>query len=788
MVNGKEKIISKFKNKLNMSNIGIILIILVLGVFNFIIGANEKGLRVLPISILLGLIILYLIVFKLKNKEKSIFFKNKVDYLVLGFIITTTFPLIFKTWASYSDTVEFILKYFFIYSVYVLARNVIKTKRQIETVIITVLISSLFSVVLQFDYMNLKILKDFMKWLDVTYSSGGFFSGIFGYPNAQAVYLALCLLLAMHRFKVNKNKVLKLIDILYIIFSLYVIWTTESKAVMVLLGITLFILFIIRFRKQILKHKFKILIGIILLIIFTIVFISVALNVSKPVSKTDGDMKQIIKYNFKKGQKYTLELELETIYLGDKKNEKDNNFTFRVSESGKYFIGVKLVEEDFGEFNGIYKVEFTPSIDTDFIKVTILNKNKGIIKINRCYINGKEHIINYKYISNELAYILSGYSMSGKSIPQRIQMYKDCIKMFKDSPIVGNGGDTWKNVSRAVAEYKGALKESHSYFFELLISYGIVGLSAYLVLIIYFFIKIFKQCIKNKEIRKEKLLIVLGLLILLLHSLIDFDMSFMLLQLITYICIAILLYDEQENITIFDVIKKNNNKITEKRVSKFNNIIELILILFLVFILSIYVRASISKYILSDIHQKHSVTPYIKKYYNEIIKQDIKNDKDGIELLEEIKDYMQKELYFTQNESYERLFTLIYKNIDNLTIGELENYLSFGIERVKNVRVKTPMYFDSVIQRTKNLANAVKNFEYYITNLKERNETISLEENEKILILKNANEQLKNIINNEYDINIRNLEDAHRNGYDRETRENLKQKYKNIISEIGVER
>ena len=128
--------------------------------------------------------------------------------------------------------------------------------------------------------------------------------------------------------------------------------------------------------------------------------------------------------------------------------------------------------------------------------------------------------------------------------------------MSADSPIVGNGGNTWKNMSRAVSEYRGALKESHSYFFELLISYGIVGLFAFLILVIYFFWKIFKQCKNDPEKCKEKLLIALGLLVLVVHTFIDFDMSFILIQLMVYVFFAVLIKDEQE--TASTKILKNN--------------------------------------------------------------------------------------------------------------------------------------------------------------------------------------------------------------------------------------
>ena len=657
------------------------------------------------------------------------------------------------------------MKYFFIYSVYILTRNVVKDKKQIECVIITTLICSLFSVILWFDYNNTQFLKGFIKWINLTYDPNTSFCGTFGYANAQAIYMALCTFLAMHRFKVNKNNILKVVDILYIVFALYIIWITDSRAVLLLLGITCFILFVVKFRKQIVKHKIKILIGVFALIIITIIFLSMALKVSKTVSVTGKDMNQLIRYNFKQNQKYTLELELETIYNGDEEESRDSSFIINVYDIGKYFVNQKLFSETFGDFKGKYKVEFTPTKDTNCINVNILNKCKGKITIDKCYIDGKEHIINYKYLPDGLASIISGYKVRGKSIPQRLYMYNDCLKMVKDSPIIGHGGNTWKDMSLAYAEYRGALKESHSYFFELLISYGIIGLIAFLALIIYFFVKIFKQCKKDKDKRKEKLLIVIGFMLLILHSMIDFDMSFIIIQLIAYILIAVLIYDEQE-------FKVQKNKV--------RNIIDYIVLVFLVFIVSLYIRTSISKYLLKNNNEKYNVTSYNKTYYIAKIKDDIKNNKNVTEVLNELQDYMKKEPFYSQNENYERYFKLIYQNINNLTESELQKYLEFGIERVKNVKEKSPMYFDSVVQRAQALSNTIKNFKKYIGDEYDRENIINTKKD----ILNNAIKELKDIINSEYDTNISNIDNEEISDYNETTRKNLKSRYQNIVQNI----
>lgn len=301
--------------------IGLIILITIILVFNFIIGANEKGLRILPIGILMSFATIYLVVLKIKNKKDSIFFKSKIDYLVLLFMICTTLPLIFKTYASYSDTVEFIMKYFFIYSVYILARNVIKDKKCIELIISIALVCSLIPLILGFDYNNAQMLKGFMNWLNVTYNQHQGFDSVFGYANAQAVYVAVFILLAMHKFKMHKNKVLKILDIIYILLATYVIFITESRAVIILLGITLLGLFVAKFRKPIVKHRKKIIVGIGIIAFILGTCLIILLNISKPVESTE-DVDEKIRYNFKKNQMYTLGLNMTTGNIDETMNNR----------------------------------------------------------------------------------------------------------------------------------------------------------------------------------------------------------------------------------------------------------------------------------------------------------------------------------------------------------------------------------------------------------------------------------------------------------------------------------
>lgn len=752
----------KLKVNKIIKNTGMLLLLATIVTFNLIIGANEKGLRVLPISILMAAIVIYLIVVKIKNKDKSIIFKSKADYFVLVFMLTTTLPLVFRTYVSYSDTVEFIMKYFFIFTVYLLARNVIKDQKQIECVIITTLISSLIPIFLHIDFLNKQFLFGFMKWLRITYDKGSNFSSTFGYANAQAIYSAFGIFLAMHRFQINKNKILKTLDLIYILFSLCIIWLAEAQTIMLLMGIACFILLIIKYKNIIMKNKKKSIIGVIALLCLITAYLNIALNTSKPIVEKNEDVSVRIYNRYKQYETYTIELEYEIECLN--KTREGEQLKVDISQFGKYFNEKIIEKAEIDTLSNKFKIEVKPTKDTKYIKLKIYNGYYGIIKINNCYVNGERQIVNYKYIPNKIGVLFNKFLTRGKSLEQRGYMYNDCLKIAKDSPIIGNGGNTWRVVSRAVSEYKGALKESHSYFFELLISYGIIGVIAFLSFVIYFFITIFKQCKKDKEKRKNKILIAIGLFILLLHSItFDFNMSFMLIQLVVYIYMAVLLYDEQEE-------------------CKKHKVIDLFVLLFLVFILSIYIRADISRYLLQDYNTKHIVTPYEKDNYSKKINKDIDNGIETKIVLKELKDFMRKEPYYEQTKSYEKYFNQICESLAVLSNAELNEYLNFGTERLQTVKFKTPMYLDTIFDRVDVLVNTVNSLKNYAIE-ENKKEKVNQDE-ERITIINNSINKLKDIINKEYEINIKNIEDEQNGNYSSEARNNMKQKYEKIIEAL----
>ena len=241
----------KFRKIINI--IGIINIISAIVVFNLIIGANEKNLRIMSIGIFLGISLAILFIKKIIYKEKLL--KNKIDISVTGFMMCTLLPLVFNTYCTLQGTVEFILKYFFVYSIYLLVRNVVDTKKKISILIYTTIFASLIPIVLGIDLMHGKYFDNFLQMLNLKYSDDYRFSSTFGYANAVSIYVVFCIFLAINRIENTKNIVLKIICFAYIALGTYIIYISYSRVILILYIILIIGYLLKKIYKKIQKNK-----------------------------------------------------------------------------------------------------------------------------------------------------------------------------------------------------------------------------------------------------------------------------------------------------------------------------------------------------------------------------------------------------------------------------------------------------------------------------------------------------------------------------------------------------
>ena len=264
---------------------GIILIVIV--ILNICIGSNIKN-PIWIIQAIVSVFTVFYIIIKKIGKEKNIVIKGKIDIAVLVLMISTILPFIFKTYASLEGTVNFILKYWSYFSLYILVRNVIVEQRQIKTVINTLIISSVVPIIFGYDkLLGFNIFESFLENINAVKIEDTRMISTFGYANTFAVYLALIGSLSIGRVLTEKNKIRKILYVFYLIIVLVTIALTQSKAVIALIAVTCLV-FIIKGIKDKKITKKCIIAGIVCVLMFFIYFF-IAINISKPLEITEEE-------------------------------------------------------------------------------------------------------------------------------------------------------------------------------------------------------------------------------------------------------------------------------------------------------------------------------------------------------------------------------------------------------------------------------------------------------------------------------------------------------------------
>lgn len=571
---------------------------------NIFVGSTHNDPRTLTETIIILETLIFIIISKIKKKEK-ILIKGKIDIAVIAMVISTFIPLLFKTYCSLSYTIDLCVEYLTVYSMYILVRNLITTPKRKEIFLNVILLSSCIIIIFGIDRINFNV---FQKFYDITRSSqvkDFRMTSTIGYWNATFAYIVSLMIIALGKYLNTENKKVSGIYGMYVCLAMYAFYFCNSRAGMVIFAavfvayliklkdinkamqailiiviaylfniifdkintiyhteltviigvlITLIATYILSyFIKKITNIKIKnakrnALISMVILLIVTSAYIAIAKNYSSPIElKKWGDT--ITLYDLKNNSKYKIKVNLTQV-SGEK-------LTIKVSQVDTKRKGENIFEQTYIAQNGKVEEEFEIEINQkNMTKVTIKFEGEDNSEwiFNKVYVNGKEDIVNYKYLPNSLMRLTKTLKFNNVSITERLSMYKSGFKLFLQHPIVGNGAKTFQNEYEKVREYAYSAMEVHSFYMDILIDYGIIGITACLSIIgitIYNFIKRKdKQNIVNISIFASWILVTI-------HTMFDFDLAYMVTLANFYIMIA-LINEEDKNIkfktSIFEYI------------------------------------------------------------------------------------------------------------------------------------------------------------------------------------------------------------------------------------------
>lgn len=144
----------------------------------------------------------------------------------------------------------------------------------------------------------------------------------------------------------------------------------------------------------------------------------------------------------------------------------------------------------------------------------------------------------YKFINNVL-----NLSISLDTFFERFVIWKDALKAATESPILGYGGGAWRIIYTQFQSYPYQTNNLHNGYLEWLIGAGIIGLVVFIAVFGYLIYKVEKT---------KKILVLVPLSAILLHSLIDFNFSFGTIWLLIFWMLALGIKQEDQQHEFFE--------------------------------------------------------------------------------------------------------------------------------------------------------------------------------------------------------------------------------------------
>ncbi|WP_179136115.1 O-antigen ligase [Paenibacillus sp. 32352] len=124
------------------------------------------------------------------------------------------------------------------------------------------------------------------------------------------------------------------------------------------------------------------------------------------------------------------------------------------------------------------------------------------------------------------------------SVLERGVFYLDSLKIIKDYPVFGAGGGAWSSLYPTYQSYPYTSRQAHNFILQLWIEQGTVGLLSFMTLLGYAGFRYIRSLVRSKSSFEPHVMYLIVAGALLMHSLMDFDLSFVYLSSLVYLCLG----------------------------------------------------------------------------------------------------------------------------------------------------------------------------------------------------------------------------------------------------------
>jgi len=136
---------------------------------------------------------------------------------------------------------------------------------------------------------------------------------------------------------------------------------------------------------------------------------------------------------------------------------------------------------------------------------------------------------------------LEGITLYTHSVLERLTMYRNGLEIWKQYPILGGGGGVWDASYEQFQSYPYSSAQTHSYPLQVLLETGVIGFLIIGGLILYIIGNYIVRFSRGKDFdQSAEFVFLLIAMSVLLHSIIDFEMSYLFFGALVYFCLGVL--------------------------------------------------------------------------------------------------------------------------------------------------------------------------------------------------------------------------------------------------------
>lgn len=463
-----------------------------LGIILFILP-YPRGLffekEILPVQITCFALFIIWSYLKILRKEKvQINTFLVISVILLPFVYML--PLLFGVAASKYGALTYIFRYLTYMVIFLILSDITKTKKELYLWLNILGVSGILAAVLGIDAGLGTILNDLFKFNGVM-DEFGRVRGVLQYSNSFGAYMGMIFFLLIGLGILTEKKYLKAFYSASQVLPLIALLMTVSRGVIVIVPIIYILLFILIPTKE---KRLEV-------ILSTIAPITISLIAGRMLV---GMVSLILK--------------------GEVEGLIQRGWTITLISFGAALIITFMLTQTIAIFS---------KISTKIYQISLAGL--GIIGV----IGGFVLFTTGLYMKLLPQFLVQRFTQIGSAADLtsgRNNFYRDGFRMLKDNWFLGSGGNAWAAMYRKYQSYFYGSSEAHSLPLQMWLETGILGILVFVFFIIALIFLYFKN--RKTKLGAEETILLIPILMLLGHSVVDFNFSYFSLPLMGFALIG----------------------------------------------------------------------------------------------------------------------------------------------------------------------------------------------------------------------------------------------------------